>query len=407
MNIRIPVQGRAPWLLLATLVATSCFNPDPDPAGGGTGSGADGSDTGGTTTDGDDGTTGSATGDHGTSAGSGSHSGSGSGGTTDAGTTGGAGSSTGGSSATTDGASGGHTTGTEETCAGSCVPVLPGGWNGPIAMFVGAFGDASPTCSGEFPVGSLSLVGSPDEGLHECECACEVQDAACEELVVGRWTEEGCDGVFNEGMRDWDGVVDRACEFLPGDLPIGEAWKLGINDPPGVTGSCQKVDEDHIDDVSWAERFVGCEPAAPPVQLDCSPGRVCVPTPEAPFAKSHCIYAPGANVPCPSGSYEYAGTFFQSATDTRTCSACGSCQGSPSGTCEGTVEIYVSECPETGFPAGQLTLGSSLCDEFGTNHSDDLAVVADIAPSASCSPPTGGEPQGTVAYEGPITVCCS
>lgn len=302
----------------------------------------------------------------------------------------------------------GETTGSDSgaTCPGNCVQDAPPGWEGPVAVYSGSFGASTPSCTGAYAEDRLVLVGSPDAGDHDCVCRCDAQGVGCSDLVVGS-NGENCGGTSTAGFNGWDGVVDQACVEMPGgELPIGVVTWIGIHEAPELEGSCARVAQDNIDPVSWGGRMVACGLDQAPSQEGCGGGQLCMPEPAAAFGAGLCVYAQGADIPCPGGAYPVGTTYYQGANDTRDCTPCGSC-GNLLGDCDGWLDVYKSECPAQGGAIADLVVGSKECSQVSFNAVDDLAAVGQTTvDGGTCAAPSGGQPQGTVTYTGAVTVCC-
>src|SRR5439155_14169506 len=130
-------------------------------------------------------------------------------------------------------------------------------------------------------------------------------------------------------------------------------------------------------------------------------GRVCAAKPSPPFGSSLCIWQKG-DVACPGAPYSVKRIYYDSATDTRDCSAC-TCDPPTSVTCSGVkVATFADgECPAN--PAGSIT-ASGACLSAPASTSVVQASSSSVG-VGSCAA-KAVTPIGSVTPTGPTTVCC-
>lgn len=179
----------------------------------------------------------------------------------------------------------------------ACVDVVPGGWQGPLALYEKEGAEAPPACSdGD----TESFVGgsNPSTGLWEC--------------LVSSCQSRG------NGQCDAGNVLllvapPRFPELQP----------------------------------QWQTQARGCVPAALPTTRSCGMGKVCIPRPASPFLPRTCIASDAGSVPCPPGTFTERHEVGRAMEDTRGCGA-GGCAAPPGG-----VLCVIGGAPKTGGVAAK------------------------------------------------------
>ena len=285
-------------------------------------------------------------------------------------------------------AGGGTDAGTDAgpTCAGRCVPDVPSGWSGPVALFTGAPGDALPACAAPYPMAGGEYFGDLDLGSVSCACACDPATGisctgnvrlcygsglsfcvlACTSSVAGPAPGASCSAVSPSGTH---------AQILP--------------PAPASHGSCAARAAHTTVAPTWGIAAKSCGGAST-TPLGCSAGESCAPTAGAAF-DDLCIVTSG-DVACPGTGYTEKHLLYESFTDSRTCSAC-SC-GSATSTCGGHVDFVNSSCDI-------LHARVSSC----AAHNSGSRATYTPAPSGTC-PPSSSAMSGTVTRNGAITYCC-
>jgi hypothetical protein len=245
-----------------------------------------------------------------------------------------------------------------------CVPTIPVGWTGPIA--VSSLSGAS-SCPGTY----ASSQGSVNSGLQasaaSCGCGCGLNTVSC----------------YLEAQTTGD-------EFTPTevcDLPPDDSECLAAR--PAVT--CDALPSQNILAASWQTTRLTCGGASPTTTCG---GGTCYPNAGS-FGQT-CISQSG-DVSCPS-SFPNRTLYFRSFSDNRSCSACNCF---PVGQeCQIQMEICA-----TGF--FDVTV-SSNDDPYCLNSGEDGGVNVDfsvVLAQGTCST-TGGAAQGSAVPTNPVTICC-
>lgn len=274
----------------------------------------------------------------------------------------------------------------------TCVDKAPQGWTGPFQLYSGPPGQA-PSCP--TPVSSTvfsayqSVVQQPAQcstctvgAPHDLWCFAEIaahSDAACA-------SSDATPVFFGVSVCNYYGGLDGASA-------IGfEAPQAGfVCDTPKVTAT--------LPPATWAAAGVGCAEAAPP-QNGCGAAQVCVPIPAAPFTAGHCVEQSG-DTTCPQTTYVNRSLYYTGTLDGRGCTACGY---EPSAiSCAGTAELYSDTACSDQIQVVTDFSGSCL-GLTGTPGSTMLTGVT-YTGTPSCTP-VGGQPTGTLAQTGAVTVCC-
>ena len=272
------------------------------------------------------------------------------------------------------------------TCAGRCIPDIPSGWSGPVALFTDAPGTALPACAGAYPTNAGEHFGDLDPGSLSCSCACDPA------------TGISCTGNVRLCYGSGTTFCIMAClSTVTGPAPGAACTAVSpsgthaqIRPPtPASHGSCASRDDHTRVAPSWGTAAKACGGATTSAG-GCGGGETCAPAPGAAFDDT-CIVTSG-DVACPATGYTERHLFHESFTDSRTCSAC-SC-GAATSTCGGHVDFVNSSCDVL---HGRVT-------SCGMHGSGSRATYTP-APSGTC-PPSSSSMSGTVTQSGAITYCC-
>lgn len=272
----------------------------------------------------------------------------------------------------------------------ACVPTVPAGWQGPVALWEGE-GDA-PSCNaaGYYPVGQGSLPTRLLEPAEESvcpECSCTpVADAGCNGASVAYYASEDCSGAA---------VTVTASDSCSEVTVATAALSARLTAPP-ATGACVPVETGAgtSPPVALAAARSCGEPALG--ALGCSDDALCLARPLLPFLSSVCIFREGA-LDCPTEFPDRRETFFRLNSDGRTCRPCRC--GVP--TCVGAV----SDATDDAGCSNSTRLSPGDCTSLAGDEDESRFVQYDAGAGATCQPGLTG-PVGEYTLEDPITFCC-
>lgn len=305
------------------------------------------------------------------------------------------------SSSTTSTTSSGSTTpppGCNGTCgqAGcadfTCADAPPSGWEGPFQLYSGPNGQAPPC-----PAPASNQVLAAYQDPHG-------DPAQCTTCTVGAPYGETCYGAVTF-------YSDSACSDNPSMILAGldfcnpanadDAVGFAGTAPPQAEYFCDVPEQNPtVPPFTWSSAAVGCAaPSAP--QNGCGANKLCVPAPEAPFQPRLCI-SKAADAPCPGQTYTARSVYYTTVQDARTCTPCGYTRADI--TCTGTAMLYSDTT--CGSALATVSDFSGACMSLPGTVAATKMIGASFSGTPSCSP-VGGQPTGSVAPTGPITVCCT
>lgn len=278
-----------------------------------------------------------------------------------------------------------------------CVGDAPADWLGPIALATAAGSAAAPSCTATgYERAVLSKFGGIDEGDVNCGCTCS---------APGNMTCTGTPGLHRVtssvncvqiGLQVNDPVEYNVPANTCVNVQSGRLKAVGRSF--SSSGSCTPQPTNDIDDAVFRRRMVACE-TNDASTAGCAAAELCVPNLVAPLEK-FCIYREGEHE-CPTGTpYGARTVYYDELDDGRSCSTC-TC-GSATGTCQGAIQL--TDNPNATCVGEILVaeLGYGACTDTNTTL---IAISGPSTPVGSCAP-SGGQLQGSVARNGPTTVCC-
>lgn len=265
------------------------------------------------------------------------------------------------------------------------------GWSVPFLLYKGSPAQV-PACPGaatdRMLTGYLGPKGDP---------------AQCTTCTVGQPHGSSC-------FAGVTAYTDAACSEDPSMLLFGLDFCNPIGDnefvagagtaPPSAEYYCDVPEQTPtVPPMSWDTAAVGC--AAPSPQVNgCGANNLCVAAPTAPFQSKMCISKTGDRA-CPTQTYTARSVFYTAAVDGRTCTPCGYTR-TPI-TCTATAVMYSdSMC---GSAIGTVTDFSGACGNLPGTVGSTKMLGATFSGTPSCSA-VGGQPMGSIAPTGPVTVCC-
>jgi hypothetical protein len=168
----------------------------------------------------------------------------------------------------------------------------------------------------------------------------------------------------------------------------------------GHGGSCAAPAQvPYVEPWTWTASSLGCAPAVSPTS--CGAGGICTASP--PIGFGVCVFEAG-DVACPAGAYATKHLVHSGVADTRDCTACAC--GAPTVACSGG-GIYVFPNAGCNFSLSAASVQEGTCsfDGFGVAQVSNIMTTTMPVASGVCAP-SGGQPTGTAAPTGAITVCC-
>lgn len=290
---------------------------------------------------------------------------------------------------TTTSASGG-TGGSLPTCdnGGVCIPSVPGGWTGPVAVFSASEGTQVPGCAGAYGTGMTTMHEGIIEGSATCSCRCDpAQGIACT-TGANMCAAATCNTLCNTTTATLQPNVYTS-------ISMSTLANAHISNPaPTNVGSCQAQPNHAIQSPTWTNVVKACG-GATTMPTGCGGAEVCAPSPAAPFDKI-CVAAPGEQA-CPA-NYTEQHVVHESFSDDRRCSSC-SCGGANS-TCGGSAVFTAS--------SGMVFLSevnAGTCGPKNVGGTYASGATYSPAPSGTCVA-GGGTLSGAVATQGTLTYCC-
>jgi hypothetical protein len=279
-------------------------------------------------------------------------------------------------------------------CGGDfqCVPAVPGGWTGPLELYLGAA--APPAC----PSGSSTTFDGMD-GLQasapNCDCSCDSPVIVCGSVTMTTSAAADC-----ATSCETTPVASGSC-FASATCAGNPTSAFQTLSSPVATGKCTPQAAVDVPPASWAAYARACASSFAVTQSDCAAGLVCAHlAPAAPFQAGACIVQAGSQA-CPTAGYVQSHVEYTGLTDTRGCNPC-SCGGSGNATCAATVDAYETSNATCG---GLSVTFDPPVDCVPTNVGADLRVT--VTGSGDPCTPSPGSPTGVATPTGPSTICCT
>jgi hypothetical protein len=278
-----------------------------------------------------------------------------------------------------------------------CVPSVPEGWEGPVALWEGA--GVAPGCDSYYPVGAATLPSrllAPAEPNLCPECSCTSPSAAL------------CSSASLEYFADAD------CGESLGSVEVGEACSAAsVSHAAGARPVAARFAPRQDLSVECSAVADGV-PVSPPVALEkvracgqpgltglgCQSKQHCLPRPLPPFASSICIHKRG-EFDCPAGFPEARPRYYQVASDGRFCRPClcgaVTCRGSVSD----STDDFCSSTTTNISPGQCVPVAED--DSMGA---DTRSVSFDAEAGAACSSAGPSRPDGDYTLTSPVSYCC-
>lgn len=287
------------------------------------------------------------------------------------------------------GASGGSGGSVGVSCASlgkSCVPAVPSGWSGPVAMSSGA--STPPTCGSDYPTQTTPGLLMDNLSAPPATCGCSCQSSAIVSCSLATLNAFGFGTCAGGGSKVADIAVGSGC--VPAVVPPVATHLRATGSP--VVGSCTPKPSEVITPPSWGLLARACTGAS--TAGACAGSEVCVP---APVSDKTCVYQSG-DLACPA-AYTNKWVFYEGLDDARGCTVCGC--GNLTGTCTGSVSLHnTANCGDD-----VKTIPLNTCQTMVA--SSYAKYSGGIAANTSCPvAPGAGLPTGSATPKNPVTFCC-
>jgi hypothetical protein len=272
--------------------------------------------------------------------------------------------------------------------ASQCVPHVPPGWSGPLAVARGASAASCPEGFSDPSTTPMTFIRKEAEGTTCGSCICTPGDIGCAAQIEG-YSGGDCDASCGEATLT-QYFTDSCQELDPCDGSLVESWE--------VTKSAYLVSQcfPSVTDAGASSPNVAvlCQGMPEKGDAGCGAGS-CLTIPSGFFAPAACIEQNGDHV-CP-GAFPFAYEYGQGVgCDASTC-ACGDASGA---TCPGKVVGYDNSiCSAPGSTADKP---ARCVDGEGAYQYFELDQPLPVG-DASCPP------MGTPRWDftGQVTVCCT
>lgn len=264
----------------------------------------------------------------------------------------------------------------------------PSGWTGPLAVFASGEGDTgAPTCPASLAVAKVDgHEGDPKSALTCSPCTCGAPDTSCSATLI----QHGDTSCANTTKTT--ALTTTVCEdMLNGTDSLKVLVNASATSCPAAGGVATR------EPVTWPTTVVAC--GAPELLTSgCAADEVCAPDPPATFRPKHCISQVG-DVACPA-PWTTKLSVSTGVNDARKCPAC-SCQAPAGVACTGTARFSAPSLACNSVATVNIPI---TCTTTGAQSSWKLLT---LTPSAGACAPQSTPPQpGSLAKEGPVTVCC-
>ncbi len=268
--------------------------------------------------------------------------------------------------------------------AKECIPAVPAGWNGPVALSTGA--SAPPACPSSYPTQtSTSPLGiGVQVGAGTCGCSCTPPtDGACPTATLYHHTSTAsCTSLALPIVTLTDGAGCKPANLL-GTVDWIRAFGNFSSSP------CTPVTTPSLPTPTWSMQARACGGAS--TEGTCPTNQICAPPVTS--SMESCVYQAGDSA-CPTG-YTNKQVFYETFDDTRACTGC-SC-GTATGICKGNLGFHTTDCSI----APAVNLGQCIPPPATSFAS----YVAGAPTNVSC-PPSTASLGGGVTQKNPVTLCC-
>lgn len=303
-----------------------------------------------------------------------------------------------------------------------CMPNVPEGWQGPVALWHGGGSDSPPGCSNSgFPGSTFQqLFDGPITGSEKCPtCSCASSTAAQVPACFARVQAADVDSCVapNRLMVGPDGdagfVVGDTCtkvvldftQFIPGSFFFYAPYVVSDACAAQSTGQAV-IPAATFDNSLRACDLSGLNPAG------CrGPQQRCVPRPQSGFSPTLCIYqdANDASCPEPFSNQKFVYSLY---TDNRYCTDCACTASNLACTGDGAdISVAYYDNDSTCSTPAYVIPQSPGCKTRDTNSTASTVYMTlqNAKPAATATPNcqvNGGLLVGSVSPSQTVTFCC-
>jgi len=277
-----------------------------------------------------------------------------------------------------------------------CIPPVPTGWVGPIALSQVPHGMPKPTCPMAYSTEEYNGVEGVSAAPVTCNnCTCNSNNPTCTPSVVAHYGQSSCGGMFPlAGPNPVGGCQQQGA--LSGNISV----RIGS---PTASLNCMASGGGiaSTPPPMWATASRACSYQGA-LGAGCMAGDVCAPiTGGNDFGDNVCILKAGDEV-CPA-PFTQKFTYSDNESDVndmRTCSQCGCMQ--QNATCSVNTQFFTSSnC--SGSPTFTIA-NNNVCNNSNINGLYTKAIITG-QPSGTCQVQQA-QPQGSVTASGPFTTLC-
>lgn len=285
-----------------------------------------------------------------------------------------------------------------------CVPPVPEGFQGPLAIYETPGTPELPTCNEKFSQ-LYDVTAHPDGPPGACSCACEPQGAyTCTGPVLTLFGDSTCTTACGpSGGQPVPPKNGTSCAPLNRNgCPSTMYGKLTDAKPVGAPCTPRTVDPPRP--FKWGGSARLCAAMPNVVAASCPPGKIPAPAPELPFNPGNLCIATSSQDTCPA-EYPSKRTFHdpKQLVDTRACNACACSE--PKGTCGGSYTASdKSDC--TGGVRSSAVPNAVCTKDIVKDSTTSFAYLPPAGATGVTCEPSGGGSQGELATGRPLTVCC-
>lgn len=297
------------------------------------------------------------------------------------------------------------------SCEGDCLPFHPEHFSLPFLVWTGSSPDAAPACPAGAPIERPLLKGEPSIPPASCgACTCGPSWGFCAlPSTITAYAAPGCPADAPSTIADPPASWDGACtteNAIPAGLSCGPGTfcvqSINIEPMPITDEACvpHASTPPQLPPPSWGLFARRCEGSA---FGQCSPAEHCAPALVDGFRQ--CVEQPGVHE-CPETEYTERILLYEDFVDDRTCAAC-TCGAPVDSYCQGWIGVYSDAACGASVVTGNLWSEGPTCLDV-TPHGQ--AIGSKVAAEPVYHPGTceahGGELEGSVALDGPLTLCC-
>jgi hypothetical protein len=303
----------------------------------------------------------------------------------------------------------------DPACAAyTCVPPVPVGWVGPVALWQAANPATPPACQANYgaPLDQTSGLNAPPATCGACTCGASGQTCS----ATGTFhLDQTC---VSASCATVTPAPAGTCTAVPANTcGSGGSFTMGAAVPTPTGGSCAIASAGTVNRplVTWTTSARVCSyTGTPDSPGGCTTGgQQCVAAPTGNYGTTLCVYSTMAPPPssCPAGFAAIGpAVFYSGQTDTRDCAGC-TCASSPTGgTCSGSVSLYGNNAGGCNGTPATYALGTTCqcygCAQPALPNVPGFVQANYTVTAGTCSVVGQPAPTGSVTPTGPTTLCC-